>query len=258
MAAPKQQGFLQLSGGSLGKTTFVKDKNGYRAQEKKVQNSTKFKQSRKYERTRENCEEFGSASTCAKLIRQSVASLIGPRTDAEVSNNLVSSLSKVIKLDAVSEPGKRMPTPGKITLLNGFNMNSSSSLKNVFNSRFRIMADWETGKFGLLIPSFIPVDRIKAPRGTTHFMVLSGCSSIDFASNTLQRKDFRSELIRWDDIATTEIMVSHTFPENNLHTIFQFLGLEFYQVTPAGILPVSGKMKDPLCIVYIGTEPNVI
>ena len=252
MATPKQKGFLRLSQGSLGDTTFVKSKDGYLVKEKKVQSKNKWKKSGSFQRSRENSEEFGSASTSAKLIRYSVTQIGHFRSDSVMLHKLNSCLARIIKLDDDSSRGKRMPTSENLRLLIGFDMNSTVTFKNLFNSRFRTIANRESGEYGIVIPSFIPTDRVKAPAGTTHFKIVSACSSINFAkSELIDRKVFTSELIKWNEISTAETEINYRHSPNPSNTIFLFLGLEFWQDSPEGILPLSNWRKDPLCIVNI-------
>ena len=146
MSAPKQKGFILLSRGSLGESTFAKTSEGNIVKEKKASNKNKWKKNDSYIRCRENAAEFGSASTAAKLIRKSVNLFIGFNTDAAMVQQLNRCLSRIIKLDPESAPGKRMPTAENIKLLIGFEMNSTAGLKPVFNSRFRTTANRQTGR----------------------------------------------------------------------------------------------------------------
>ena len=246
----KQVGFLKLSKGSLGDVTFTKTKAGYGAKPKKREHSNR-KTSAKYARSNENAEEFGNGSSSAKLIRESVSVLTVIPTDTDMMLKLTSCMSKIILLDLESSRGKRMPTPGNLKLLVGFNMNISASLKAVFNSRFRTSANRQSGEFGISIPSFIPTDRIKIPKTATHFKMVSAASAIDFVNKKFKRVYADSEMIELTETATGDIELMHQLPAATTHPVFMFLGLQFWQVNPSETISVSNKKMDPLSIVNI-------
>lgn len=246
----KQVGFLNLSKGSLGDTTFSKTKNGFTAKPKKRELSNR-KTSSKYALSNQNAEEFGNSSAFAKLIRKSVDELTVVPEDTKMMQKLTSCMSKIILMDKEGSRGKRMPTPENLKLLTGFNMNTNVSLKLIFNSRFRTNANRVKGEYGINIPSFIPTVAIMMPKTATHFRIVSAASAIDFSGKKYQRVYAHSEMIALNDTPTGDIGLVHQLSANTPNPVFMFLGLEFLQVYSSATIAVSIKKKDPLGIVNV-------
>ena len=252
MGIPSQKGFLRLSGGSLGETTFVKSEDGYRAKEKIVYLKNHFDKNPEYERVRENAANFGNASSAASKIRMCVYTFLAQRKDGKMFRNLQSLVTKVIKLDPTGARGKQQIKSEYLDLLVGFEMNSTCSFKSVFNTRFNINADRVSGKVDINIPAFIPGLRINAPKGSTHFTLIAAASVINFDGNEKpQQVHFESEPMPLNDSLTDDWKIAFTLLPGSVHPIFIYLGVEFTEATLGVRSPVAHRKKDALCIVKV-------
>ena len=252
MATPIQVGFLRLKKGSLGTTTFTKSKDGvYRVHEKKVQNPNLFLNHPDLARTRENAQNFGTSASSAKLVRASVSPIIKLHFDSKLVRRLNSLIRKIIKLDPVSVRGKLIVTPENSRALLGFEMNSSCSLKSVFNTRFHTALNRLTGEVRITIPSFIPTDRIHAPKGTTHYQIIAVAAAIDFVNKKNENANQASALLEWNDNRTEDLTFLINLTDNYTQPVFIFLGLQFTQEMPGRSYAVSQYKMNPLSIVEV-------
>ena len=249
MADPIQKGFLRLSKGSLGDTTFFKTKSGYKAREKKVTPTDQFYNEPGMARTRENAATFGHASTAASLIRSPLRHFKRPK-DGKLFLNLRSLMNKVMQLDYQSRRGEQKVLNNNLDILIGFEVNSTVSFKSVFNTRFSTNAHRETGQVLINIPAFIPSKSIKAPKGTTHFTINAIASVIDFGERGKDITDtFASADLPLNDIATNDWRIELNVPPASSFPIFIFLGIKFTEDLMGIFSPVLQYKKDAMCIV---------
>ena len=248
-----QKGLIKIHKGSLGDSTFSNTNNGFTIKPKKRESSNR-KGAPNYARSRENAVEFSQSSSCARLVRQSVNGLTGTTTDSKMMLKLSSTMAKIIALDPDRLRGSRMPTPQNLTLLTGFSMNLSASLKDVFNSRFRISANRARGEYNIYIPSFVPAACIRIPKTATHFQIISAASAIDFAAKEKEYIHAASERITLDNTPTQDIQLLHTLTPGSIHPVLIFLGIQFLQVNASEISIVANRKLDPLDIVEVVVE----
>ena len=251
MSIPFQKGFLRLEQGSMGDTTFIKINGEYRAREKGLYASKhKWKYDPSFSNRREIAAHFTKGIKGSKLIRQSLMKLIR-RKGIDISSRLRKEVIKIVYMDNKSEPGELKLRAENLHHLTGYNFNKACSLRSVFNTRYTTSADRATGEILITIPSFIPSERIKAPKGTTHYKIVSAGYVYDFDAESYNGKVFQTTPQTWDDVATEDLRISIKVPENSTEPIFIYFGLEFIQQALGNSYPVSLRKLDPLCIVDV-------
>ena len=250
---PFQKGFIQLEQGSMGDTTFCKINGEYRTREKGVYASKhKWKYDPGFAHRREIAAYFTNGVKASKLIRDSVRELIH-RKGIDISSRLRKELIKVVYMDRKSGPGELTVREENINHLIGYNFNHACTLRSVFNSRYETHADSEKGMLQINIPSFIPSERIKAPKGTTHYKMVSAGYVYDFGSQSYEGQVYSSKVLAYDDVETEDLQISLSVPANSTDPLFIYFGLEFSQVMSGQSYPVSLYKLDPLCIVDVFT-----
>ena len=248
----RQEGFLLLHGGSLGRTTFAKRNGIYTAQQRRTNSKLKREQGGEYQNVRESQSEFGTASTAGKLLRKAISKLLDDAKDKGINGRLQKQMRNVLKLDTTSLPGKRNVTAGDKSLLPGFNFNNNARLRAAFNVKFQTQLNRDSGELIINIPSFKPIPAIKAPVGTTHYKVVSAGAVVNFEEITYASEIFQSPLLPWDGIGTLPISAIHHVPANSIGTLFLVLGIQFFQVSGQWINMVKLGNANPLCVVAVG------
>ena len=251
MGRPTQKGFLRLEGGSMGETTFSKKNGRYLAGEKIVTASKHlWKYDPRFARRREIANQFTTGVKAAKLIHDAVRAIV-PRKDMTIGNRLRKLMISVVYMDSVSKPGEFKIQPDNLSAVTGFNFNKSISLRSVFNTRYTTSINRETGELLIHIPSFIPADTIKVPKGATHFKISAAGFAFDFENKIIEGKWVTSENMLWNEADTGEIIIPFNISANSVHPVMLFLGVEFVQEF-AGVTNSVGHHKlDPLCIVEV-------
>ena len=247
----KQKGFLRLLTGSMGETTFVKTKDGYRAQEKKVTTPGKFLTDPKMARTRENAAEFGAAGKAASVLLSSISSLVKTSKDNRMNARLFKEVSKVIKSDAVSPRGKRNVVDGDTSMLKDFDFNKGATLGKVFQPAFTTTLNRVTGELTLNVPAFVPNIKVQAPASATHYQIVSAGAEIDFGLNTFKSDIKVSAQLPWNGTATAVLTEVHNVTPNSTLPLFMFVGVQFFIQTNGVMYQVAEGSSSALRIVLV-------
>ena len=80
----RQKGIIKLKG-TLGDITFYKSADGYLAREKGGIDAARIATDPKFQRTRENGEEFGTAGKAGKMLRTAIRGLLQNVSDNRIS-----------------------------------------------------------------------------------------------------------------------------------------------------------------------------
>ncbi len=181
----QQDGILQLKG-SVGKFTFYKREGEYMARTKGGVSKEKIYNDPAFQRTRENMAEFGRAGKAGKLLRTCLNGLLVNSKDSSRVGRLTRAFTIVVKADATNERGMRNVIDGEAELMEGFEMNKNGALTSTLYAPFTATIDRVAGTLVVDIPSFVPLNMVKAPAGTTHFKINSAGAAIDFENETYE------------------------------------------------------------------------
>ena len=248
-----QKGFLHLSG-SLGDTTFVASKDGFRAKQKISISKPRRNYHSDFALQRLKQDEFTECIKAGKLLRHSIGVPISLAQDSKMETRLVSEMMKVLKLEGNPKRFRNSILPANLDLLLGFNFNNKVRLRSVFNVGCKADINRGTGVMAINISSFIPSSAIKAPKLTSHFTISSAAIEIDFAENYVQSKVYESEALTFDSNPTLPITMVHNMTPNSNKTLMLLLGIRFIDET-SNIIPRLLCKQNPLCIVALNKVP---
>ena len=247
----EQQGFLRLVKGSLGKTTFVKSKDGYRAQEKMVVSTGRFKNDPKFARVRENAADFGHAATDGKVLRKALNSLLESSTDSKLPSRLVKRILQIIKADHNSVRGQGNIIDGPTELLEGFEFNAESSFSQVFKPAVISTINRVTGELTVHMDAFVPIRALLAPKGATHFQFVTAGCEIDFAQQKFVTDAKQTAPLPLDINPTNVISVVHTVTANSTLPLVLVVGVRFTIQQGSKSYPLSQSDSNPLTILKV-------
>lgn len=241
---------MQLANGSLGETTFVKSKDGYRAQVKREMDKTKFKTDPAFQRVRENNSEFGTATQVGKLLRYSINPLIPTGNDGRLVSRLIKAVMKVIKSDTVSPSGKRNFLDGNLKFVREFEINDST-VKRAFKYIIPAVINRVSGELSVVMPAFSPKAAIVAPAGVTHFELVSAGTELDVEGITYKTDTKSSGILPIDSTPLVVNQVNHV-TGNSTHPLMIVFGVKFHEQESNGtIRPFHEGKEDALQIVVI-------
>jgi hypothetical protein len=224
----QQKGIIPLQG-TIGNITFYKSRDGFMAREKGSLDANRIANDPAFQRTRENGAEFGRAGKAGKVIRTAFRSLLQNVSDSRMIARLVKELMKVIKADETNPRGFRNVTDGEPDMLTGFEFNVNSKLGTTLYAPYSHNINRVTGELSVSIPSFIPVNMVAAPSGTTHFKIVSAGAEIDFENESYVDNVTNSTEFAWNGTGTPVITLLNTVPAGSTKVLLLVLGIEFYQ-----------------------------
>lgn len=223
-----QKGIIKL-GGTIGGITFYKTKDGYMAREKGGIDAKRFHSDPAFRRTRENAQEFGHSGVMGSLFRRAFRPLIGGGADGRLTARLVKKLMEIVKTDMVNKRGERVVMEGDLKLLEGFDFNIKSSLKNTVLQQYNVEWDRTTGECKLAFNPFVAEETIAAPEGTTHYRLVLGAASVDFLNQVYELKLDRSVIAPWDENEVVDLELTTSLMPNSTQPVFIAMSVEFYQ-----------------------------
>jgi hypothetical protein len=244
----RQKGIIKLKG-TIGGITFYKtSQDGHLAREKGGIEKSRIENDPAFQRTRENGSEFGRAGKAGKLLRTALRALLLNSADGRMVSRLTKEMVKVIQADLISERGLRNVIDGEAELLLGFEFNIRGKLGTSLYAPFTSAIDRVTGEITVDIPSFIPINMIAAPSGTTHFKIVSAGAEIDFEAETFIVESSATAILPWDAAATVAIAQTNQVTAASTKPLFLALGIEFYQEVNGQMYPLKNGAFNPLSI----------
>ena len=245
--------FLRLQG-SMGETTFVKQGakiGGYRSQDKKVTSPDKFKNDPKMARVRENAGDFKTAARGAKLIRNSISSLVKDAKDSNLTSRMLKTLMAIVKSDAISPAGQGNLVDGNLSLLNGFHFNEATKLSVVMSALITHNINRVTGLLTINIPVFTPSEDMKTPRGAARYQFVSAGIEMDFANGTSKADIQKSAQFLNNTLPTTALTLTHTVTANSTLPLFLVFGIRFLKQVNNSIVPLLSSDSSLLVILDV-------
>jgi len=247
----KQKGIIKLDG-TIGGITFYKStQDGYLAREKGGVSADKIANDPAFQRTRENGEEFGRAGKAGKLLRNSIRAMLQNASDSRMVGRLTQKMVEVIQEDLTNPRGQRNVIDGEAELLEGFEFNISGKLGTTLYAPFTGTIERVAGTITASIPSFVPINMLAAPSGSTHFKIISTGAEIDFENETFVMDAQTTAVLPWDSAATAVINLVNTVTPNSTHPLFLALGIEFYQEVNGQMYPLKNGAYNPLSLVKV-------
>jgi len=246
----QQKGIIPLKG-TLGNITFYKSKDGFMAREKGGLDATRIANDPAFQRTRENGAEFGRAGKAGKYLRTALRSLLQNVSDSRMIARLTKEMMRVIKADEINPRGFRNVIDGEAEFLKGFEFNVNSKLGTTLFAPFIGTVNRVTGELSIGIPSFVPINMIAAPSGTTHFKIVSAGAEIDFESGNYTADSKTSALIPWDASGTAVISLVNNVSANSTKPLFLILGIEFYQEVNGSMYSLKNGAFNALALVEV-------
>ena len=246
----KQKGIIKLDG-TIGGITFYKSQDGYLAREKGGVSAEKIATDPNFQRTRENGEEFGRAGKAGKLLRNAIRAMLQNASDSRMVSRLTQKMVEVVQADATNPRGQRNVIDGEAELLQGFEFNISGKLGTTLYAPYTSTIDRVAGTLEANIPSFVPLNMIAAPGGTTHFKIVSAGAEIDFESETFVMDSNESAILPWDTTATAVLTLTNAVTANSTKPLFLALGIEFYQQVNGQMYPLKNGAYNALSLVKV-------
>ncbi len=246
----RQNGILKIKG-TIGGMTFYKSQDGDLVREKGGVDGDRIANDPAFARTRENGEEFGSAGSAGKLLRDALRPMMLNAADGRVTSRITQLMTDALKLDTTSVRGKRTPAvgfngaPGK-ALLKGFNFNISSILGSVLFKPYTV--NTTTGVIG--ITGLVPLNDVAYPSGATHLSITGAMGNINFATGAVDVKLTNTMNMAISATPTTMTLTPTAVPAGTGVKVF-LLKVEFFQLLNGVQYGLKNGSYNALAIVEV-------
>lgn len=246
----QQKGIIKLDG-TIGGITFYKSQDGYLAREKGGVSGDRIANDPAFQRTRENGEEFGRAGKAGKLLRTAFRALLQNTADSRMVSRMTADFMKVIQADATNDRGLRNVIDGEAELLEGFEFNIKGKLGTSIYAPFTASINRTTGALEVTMPSYVPVNMVAAPGGSTHYKLISAGAEVDFEAETFVSDTSESAVLAWDAAATTALTLTNNVTAASTKPLFLVLGIEFYQQVNGSMYSLKNGAYNALALVKV-------
>jgi hypothetical protein len=246
----KQKGIVKLEG-TIGDITFFKSTDGYLARENAPISAQRLATDPAFQRTRENNAEFANAGKAGKLLRKAIGTLLQNAKDGRVVSRLTQTMMKVVKADTTSPRGFRNAVDGQLGFLKNFDFNKNANLGSTVAIEYTTTLDRASGKLILNVPSFIPVNKIVAPAGTTHFSIVSAGVEVDFNNETYVSETNSTAVLPLNNQVVNALVLQNTVTAASTLPLLLVMGIQFYQQVNGTNYPLKNGAFNSLSIIAI-------
>lgn len=247
----RQKGIIKLKG-TIGGITFYKTaQDGHLAREKGGIEKSRIMNDPAFQRTRENGSEFGRAGKAGKILRTSLRPLLINSADSRMVSRLTQRMMKVIQADQVNQRGMRNIIDGEAELLLTFEFNLRGKLGTSLYAPFTTSINRPTGVLAVQIPSFVPINMLVAPAGTTHYRIISAAAEVDFENEVFVVSNSATAILPYDSAVTAAVNHDNAITAASVSPLILVLGLEYFQEVNAAMYPLKNGAFNPLSIVAV-------
>lgn len=234
----KQKGFLKIRG-SIGDLNFYKSKDGYMVREKSSLDRNTIMTDPRFQRTRENMEEFKNAGQAGKLLRNAFNAITKNAKDSRLTSRLTKVMHMCLKEDIISPRGQRNVFQGNQLLLKGFDFNAGGIWAKSVLIQYESSIDRVSGETIITFPDYNPLDLIIAPQGATHYRFISSATELDFLNKEYLTKTSYSDQLPYNEDTVPMFTLENTVTPNSTNTIAVAIAIEFFQEVNTILYPLK-------------------
>lgn len=246
----RQTGIIRLKG-TIGGVSFYKSADGHLAREKGGVDGNRIKNDPAFQRTRENGQEFGTAGSGAKLLRNANRNLINNAKDRNTSARLTTQMLRVVKSDPVNERGERKVMNGNLDILLGFEFNTRGRLGSTFFGTYNSTFDRATGDASVSVEAFSPINSIAFPGGTTHYKMVSGVSLVDFDNEEMEFDIEETPIQPMSATTVPALTLDTSVTGGSTSPAFIVFGVQFYQEVNGEMYVLNNGSFNALQLVFV-------
>lgn len=246
----KVDGIVAIQGTVKG-ITFYQTKEGMFARAKGGVSKKRIQNDPAFERTRENCAEFGHNAKMGKLVRNAVSNMLLLAKDSRVSSRLAQAMSKIKNLDLVSVRGQRQVSIGiqtaeGKTILKGFDFNADSPMRAIF----RGILDLDPVTGVVVLADFNPALHLAIPEGATHGSFSTALSIVDF-----EKGEYTSRFSNTENFGVTSAPATYIFTPSEVPPVIgisiYFFLIEFFQEINGIQYSLKNNSYNVLCVLEV-------
>lgn len=245
----KQAGYIKLEG-TIGDLTFYKNRDGnFIARRKGGVSKNRLLTDPKFQRTRENMQEFSKAATAAKFLKNSFREIELKSNGGKLHNRLNAIAMKVVKSDPVSARGERKFELGDISIMLGFEFSEKAVLNNVLKKQLVVLDD-ETS-VSVTISEMVPAKYLIYAKGSSHYRISLIRAAVDFGASTFNTEIATLAPIEINNLSTPEVTLSLPKPAVEGEMYFFAMTLEFLTQVNGNQYDLNDVSQNPAVILAV-------
>lgn len=223
----KQSSLIKLEG-TIGDLSFYKNRNGnYIARRKGGVSRERLLNDPRYQRTRENMQEFSQAASAAKFLKNAFREIELRSNGGKLHNRLYSAVNRVLKTDPVSPRGERRFELGDIQMMRGFEFSESAVFGEILKKQFEVLED--ESSVTVTIEEMAPSKYLISPKGSSHYRFSLIRAAVNFEGQTFKAEIQSSEFLPLDASSAPAEVLTLPIPSQANENYFYALSLEFVE-----------------------------
>lgn len=245
----KQSGYIKLEG-TIGDLSFYKNRNGnFVARRKGGVSKKRLLTDPKFQRTRENMQEFARAATAGKFLKNAFREIEIKSNGGRLHNRLYSISMKVVKSDLVSARGDRKFELGDMTLLKGFEFAENSVLGQVVKKQLIVLD--EPASFSVTVPELVPSKYLISPKGSTHYRFSLIRAAINFEVGAYNTEIVTVPPMQINSATTPELTLTLPKPGIAGEKYFFAFAVEFLEMVNGNQYDLYDLSQNPAVILSV-------
>ena len=245
----KQAGYIKLEG-TIGDLSFYKNRDGnFIARRKGGVTKKRLLTDPKFQRTRENMQEFSKAATAAKFLKNAFREIELKSNGGKLHNRLYSMAMKVVKSDPVSARGDRKFELGDMALLLGFEFSEKAVFSNVLKKQPIILDD--PASVSVTIPELVPMKYLLYSQGSTHYRFSLIRAAVNFEENIFNTEISTVVPMLINNLSSPELTLTLPKPGIAGEKYFFALTLEFLTQVNGNQYDLNDVSQNPAFILSV-------
>lgn len=245
----KQAGYIKLEG-TIGDLSFYKNRDGnFIARRKGGVTKKRLLTDPKFQRTRENMQEFSKAATAAKFLKNAFREIELKSNGGKLHNRLYSMAMKVVKSDPVSARGDRKFELGDMALLLGFEFSEKAVFSNVLKKQPIILDD--PASVSVTIPELVPMKYLLYSQGSTHYRFSLIRAAVNFEDNIFNTEISTVVPMLINNLSSPELTLTLPKPGIAGEKYFFALTLEFLTQVNGNQYDLNDVSQNPAFILSV-------
>lgn len=245
----KQAGYIKLEG-TIGDLSFYKNRDGnFIARRKGGVTKKRLLTDPKFQRTRENMQEFSKAATAAKFLKNAFREIELKSNGGKLHNRLYSMAMKVVKSDPVSARGDRKFELGDMALLLGFEFSEKAVFSNVLKKQPIILDD--PASVSVTIPELVPMKYLLYSQGSTHYRFSLIRAAVNFEENIFNTEISTVVPMLINKLSSPELTLTLPKPGIAGEKYFFALTLEFLTQVNGNQYDLNDVSQNPAFILSV-------
>jgi hypothetical protein len=144
--------------------------------------------------TKKAARDFGTASSCSRIIRHALQEDLQHAYDGSLNNRLNKIFGQIVRADTLHQAGQRIPIAANMSPLLGFHFNEGIGTSQLLGCT-PVIEKNDNDEISITLLEIV-FRNVKALNGITHFRIKAVALSVNFAQKTTQRQESEAIMLK--------------------------------------------------------------